>query len=662
MTISSPGIGSNLDVNGIVQKLMSAEQGPLNIVTQQKTNYQTKISAYGSLKSSLSTFQTAVDSLSSASRFMAQSASSGDSSVFTATSNGKASLGDYSIEVQQLALAHKISPNSSFASTSDTVGTGTLSIAFGTYDSSGNTFTLNADKASKSINITSANNTLAGIRDAINLADAGVTASIVNAGGTTGNHIVITSKDTGAANSIKISVTDNDGTNLDNSGLSQLAYDPTLNSGAGKNASERQVAQDALLSIDGINVTKSSNVVSDAIEGITINLLKANAGSTNILAVTHDTDKIKTSVNAFVKAFNDLNTTIRSLTKYDEGSKTGGPLLGDGTTRSITTQIRNVLTGAIGSSGTLTTLSQIGVSFQRDGTLAVDSAKLDASITNNFNDIATLFSASASFTDAQLSFIGNTTNSKAGNYAVTVSTLATQGALLGSAAPNLNIASGVNDTLNLQIDGTAVSIILDTGSYASAQDLAAAIQSKIAGTGSAAKVAVSGGALQITSANYGSTSTIAISGGNGAADALGAPTATSGVDVAGTINGVAATGQGQNLIGATGNVSEGLVIRVAGGNTGARGTANFTMGYAYQLNQLSKSVLADDGLLSSRTSGISSSITRLTAQETALQDRLAIIEKGYRAQFTALDTMISGLQQTSSFLTQQLAQLQSNRN
>ncbi|MEO8419104.1 MAG: flagellar filament capping protein FliD [Methylophilaceae bacterium] len=662
MTISSPGIGSNLDVNGIVQKLMSAEQGPLNIVTQQKTNYQSKISAYGSLKSSLSTFQATVDSLSSASRFMVQSATAGDSSVFTATSNGKASLGNYSIEVQQLAQAHKISPNAGFASTSDSVGTGTLSIAFGTYDSSGNTFTLNADKASKSITITSANNTLAGIRDAINLADAGVTASIVNDGGTAGNRIVITSKDSGTVNSIKISVTDNDATNLDNSGLSQLAYDPTLTIGAGKNASERQAAKDARLSIDGINVTKSTNVVSDAIEGVTINLLKTNAGSANTLAVTHDTDKIKTSVNAFVKAFNDLNSTIRSLTKYDEAGKTGGPLLGDGTTRSITTQIRNVLTGAIGSSGTLTTLSQIGVSFQRDGTLAVDSTKLDASITNNFNDIATLFSASASFADAQLSFIGNTKNTQAGNYAVMVSALATQGTLLGSSAPNLNIVSGVNDTLNLQIDGTSVSITLDAASYASAQELAAAIQSKIAGTGSAAKVAVNGGALQITSANYGSTSSIALSGGNGSSDALGAPTASSGVNVAGSINGVAATGQGQNLIGATANASEGLVIRVAGGNTGARGSANFTMGYAYLLNQMSKSVLADDGLLSTRTNGITSSITRLTAQESTLQDRLAIIERGYRAQFTALDTMISSLQQTSSFLTQQLAQLQSNRN
>lgn len=659
-TISSPGVGSGLDVNSIVAKLMTAEQGPLNNVTQQKTDYQTQISAYGTLKSSLSAFQTAVSTLSKASQFTAQSATSGDSSVYTATADGTATLGNYAVEVSQLAQQQKlVLPG--FSATTATIGTGTLSISFGTYDSVGNTFTQNSAKATKSITIDSSNNTLAGIRDAINNAGAGVTATIVNDGTTNGNRLVITSTDSGTANSIKISATDADGNNLDNSGLSQLAYDPTAAAGAGKNMSELQAAKDAILNIDGIAVTKSSNTITDAISGVTLNLLKTNSGSTANLGITRNVNAIETSVSAFVKAYNDLNTTVRKLTSYDDTSKTGGPLLGDGTTNSIVSQVRNIITGAIGSSGTLTTLSSVGVAFQRDGTLALDSTKLEDGINNHFSDIATLFTAGASTTDSQISYVGNTSKTTAGNYAVTVSSLATQGALTGSAAPNLNIVSGVNDTLNLKIDGIAVNVTLTAGNYASSQALAAEIQSRIAGANSAANVSVSGGALQITSNTYGSSSAVTITGGNGATDALGgAPTITTGTDVAGTINGVAATGQGQNLIGATGDASEGLALKVTGGSIGARGTANFTMGFAYQLNTLTTNILADDGMLATKTDGINSSITRLTSQQDALNARLTAIEANYRAQFTALDTLMSSMQTTSSFLTQQLAQISAN--
>jgi flagellar hook-associated protein 2 len=659
-TISSPGIGSGLDVNTIVAKLMTAEQGPLNNVTKQKTAYQTQISAYGTLKSSLSAFQTAVSTLSKVSQFTAQSVTSGDSSVYTATADGTATLGNYAVEVSQLAQQQKlVLPG--FSATSATIGTGTLSISFGTYDSVGNTFTQNSAKATKSITIDPSNNTLAGIRDAINNAGAGVTATIVNDGTTNGNRLVITSTDSGTANSIKITTSDADGNNLDNSGLSQLAYDPTAAAGAGKNMSELQAAKDAILNIDGITVTKSSNTITDAISGVTLNLLKTNSGSTANLGVTRNVSAIETSVNAFVKAYNDLNTTVRKLTSYDDASKTGGPLLGDGTINSIVSQVRNIITGTIGSSGTLTTLSSIGVAFQRDGTLAVDSTKLEAGINDHFSDIAALFTAGASTTDAQISYAGNTSKTTAGNYAVTVSSLATQGALTGSAAPNLNITSGVNDTLNLTIDGIAVNITLTAGVYASAQALAAEIQSRIAGASSSANVSVSGGALQITSNTYGSSSAVTITGGNGATDILGgAPTTTAGTNVAGTINGVAATGQGQNLIGATGDVSEGLSLKVTGGSIGARGTANFTMGFAYQLNTLTTNILADDGMLATKTDGINSSITRLTSQQDALNARLTMIEANYRAQFSALDTLISSMQTTSSFLTQQLAQISAN--
>lgn len=659
--ISSPGIGSGLDVNTIVSKLMTTEQGPLNNVNTQISAVQSKISAYGTLKSALSSFQTAVTALSTTSKFSAQSATVSDNTVFSATANGKATNGDHAVTVSQLAQNQKIAL-SGFANTSDVVGSGTLTIAFGTYET-GNTFTPNAGTTPKSISIPTGNGSLAGIRDAINAADTGVTASIVNDGSTNGNRLVITSKASGTANSIKISVVDDDGNNVDSSGLSQLAYDPTLSSGSGKNLSELQTAKDALLTIDGISVTKSSNVISDAVEGVTLTLQKVSAGSAVNLNVATDSATITASVNSFVKAYNDLNTTIRNLTNYDATTKVGGALLGDATTRSISTQIKSILTKTITSSGTINSLSQIGVAFQRDGTLAVDSTKLQSSIDNNFSELAGLFSATSKSTDSQITFGGNSSKTQMGNYAVTVNQLATQGSLLGNALPNLNIVQGVNDQLNLNIDGAAYSVTLTAANYGSASALAAELQSRIALAGSTATVTVNGGALQISSPNYGASSSVSITGGTAATSLFGAsPASTTGTDVAGTLNGVAATGQGQNLVGATGDASEGLILKIAGGALGARGSTSFTTGYAYQLNTFTTDLLSDTGVLTSKTDGFNSSITRLTKQQTEEQDRLTLIEANYRAQFNALDTMISSMQSTGSFLTQQLALITNNSN
>ena len=657
MTISSPGVGSSLDVNSIIQGLMSAEQGPLNILTKKVSDYQTTISAYGSLKGALSTFQTAVGNLSDASNFNAQSAQSSDSTVFTATANGNAVAGGYALKVTTLAQSQKI-VSSGFASPSTVVGTGTLTISLGQYDAGTNKFTANASKLPSSITITPSNSSLGGIRDAINAANIGVTATIVNDGTANGNRLVLTSKDSGTANTVKIAVTDGDGINTDASGLSQLAYDPTLASGAGKNLSEQQVAKDAVFSIDGIQITKPSNTITDALDGVTINLLKDSAGASVNLSVTQNTTIVTSSVASFVKAFNDLNTTIRNLTNYDANSKTGGPLLGDATTLSITSQLRSIMTHGIGRSGALTTLSQIGVSFQKDGTLALDNSKLTTALNSNFQDIASLFSVSGHTTDAQVSYINNSTKTKPGSYAIDVSAAATQGNVLGAAAPNLNIVQGVNDNLAVSINGRAYNVTLTAGNYASAQDLADELQQRITTAGASAQVSVQGGALQLTSADYGPASTVAVTGGNAASDLFGnSPIATSGTNIVGTINGAPAVGHGQSLIGAAGDASEGIILQVTGTTTGSRGSVSYTMGYAASLNSLAQNLLDSEGPIASRTDGINSSITRLQKDEDAENARLAALQKQYQAQYTALDVMLSNMQSTSSFLTQQLAQI-----
>lgn len=446
---TTSGIGSVLDVNTIVSNLMSVEKAPLTKVATQKTAYQSQISAYGTLKSALSTFQTSVNALSSLSKFNAQSVTSSNTSVLTATSSGSATVGSYDISVSQLAKSQKLSVGG-FSSVSDVVGTGSLTISFGTFTPevavpfAASSFTPNAAKADLNITIDSSNNTLAGVRDAINAADASVTATIVNDGTT--NRLVITSKDTGEVNSLKIAVADGDGNNLDASGLSKLAYDPQAAAGNGKNLSVLQDAKNSILKIDGIDIVKSSNSITDAIEGVTLNLVGLTSGSALNLSVATNQDAVKTSVTSFVDAYNKLDTTLRNLTKFDETGQANGALLGDSTARSVINQIRAVMNTAIANGSSINSLTQIGVTFQRDGKLSLDSTKFASAVSSNFNDIASLFAATARATDPQVSFVSSTSKTKEGTYAISVTQL---GSTLLNAQGTINgvAAAGSSTTL-----------------------------------------------------------------------------------------------------------------------------------------------------------------------------------------------------------------------
>jgi hypothetical protein len=280
--LSSPGIGSGLDVNAIVDKLMAVERQPLDQLNTKETTVQSQISAYGTLKSALAALQGAVHTLASPTPFRSMTATFADQDVASASVSDGAVAGSYSVEVAQLAQAHKLASNG-FASLASSVGSGALTFTFGTY--SGGVFTPNAQNGVKTVTITPAQSSLAGIRDAVNAANIGVTASIVNDGSANGQRLVFTSSTTGAANSLKITATDDDGNNTDAAGLSQLAYDPSAAVGTGKNLTEKVAAQDALLTVDGIDIQSSTNTVKDAIAGVTLTLAKANPGNPTTLSV-----------------------------------------------------------------------------------------------------------------------------------------------------------------------------------------------------------------------------------------------------------------------------------------------------------------------------------------------------------------------------------------
>jgi flagellar hook-associated protein 2 len=678
VAITSTGLGSGLDINGLVSQLMAAESQPLQQLNAKEASYQATLTGYGQVKSALSTFQAAMSGLSSASTFQPVTATSGDPSVYTATASSIAIPGSYSIEVTQLAQSQKLA-SSAFATVNDVVGTGTLTFQFGTDDGAG-TFSVNSAKAAQSVTIDAAHNTLTGVRDAINAANVGVSATIINDG--TGYRLSITSKDTGAANSLKITASnDADGNNADNSGLSQLSYDPAGTLGNGKNLSQTVAAQDALLSVDGItNISKSSNTITDVVQGVTLNLLSPSAtGVSATLSVANDSSSAQTAVQGFVSAYNTLTQTLSSLTAYDPTTQQGGILQGDTSVNTIQTQLRSLLTSNItGLTGNYKLLSDIGVSFQLDGTLAVDSTKLQTALNNSPNAIAGLFATVGGATDNQIDYVSSTSNTKPGNYAVTVSQLATQGYRDGAATSALVntggafsspvVIDGTNNTLILKVDGVQTgTITLTQGSYATAAALTAEIQSKINGdsalaaAGSSVTVSLDNatGQLRIASDRYGSASSAEIvSVGTSSAATLGLSAGVStaaGVDVAGTINGVAAMGSGQYLTGATGNAAEGLKLQITGGGTGARGTVNFSQGYAQQLNDFITYALGTTGPISVRTDGINQSIADIGNQVDAMNLRLADMQQTYLNEFNAMDALVGQMKSTSDFLTQQLS-------
>lgn len=385
--LSSPGIGSGLNVDGIVSQLMALEKRPLSMLASREGRQQAQLSAFGRLEGALSTLQASVKALTHSTTFNDIKASLADTTIASVSAATNATAGKHKIEVLTLAQSQKIK-SGNFAQTSATLGSGTLTIAFGTYHGDGS-FTANPDKAARTITIGAGQSSLVGVRDAINHAQAGVTASIVNDG--SGHRLVIASNDTGLSNALRITVSDADGNNTDNAGLSRLAFDASI--GGVSHLAETVAARNATLTINGIAISRSSNTISDALEGVTLNLLRANPGNLTSLSVSRDTGSTQRAVEAFIKSYNDLNQTINSLSRFDATSRQASVLTGDSTLRTVQSQVRRLLTSTFpAGEGGFATLSQIGVNFQKDGALTLDNRKFNEALNTSPGGVAALFS------------------------------------------------------------------------------------------------------------------------------------------------------------------------------------------------------------------------------------------------------------------------------
>ncbi len=666
--ITTQGIGSGIDIAGIVDKLMVLEQAPLTRLQKIESGYQTTLSAYGSVSGALATFQTTVAKLATPSTFSSLAASITDGAIASvaidSTKSQSLSAGTHTLNVTRLATSQRTA-SSAFAVASTTVGTGSLTIDIGSWNSAYTAFTPNGNVGSKSITIDTSNNTLAGIRDAVNSANAGVNASIVNDG--SGNRLVLASTSTGAANGFRISTADADGTNLDASGLSQLAFDPTA---AGGTPQSQHLADgvDAQFTLDGLAISKPDNHVTDAIEGLTLDLKAVSTAST-AFTIARNTTTAAANINNFVSAYNTIATGLASLTSYNATTKSAGTLNGDSTTRMVATRLQSLLASVVPTGGSVTTLADVGIKFGADGTLTVDSTKLNAALTSDPNSVGRLFAKTGVASDALVSYADSTAKTQTGSHAVAITRMGTNGSLTGSSAAGLTITAGVNDTISLTLDNIAATVTLAPGTYADAASLATAVQSKINGTtafataGSSVAVTQTAGVLSITSQRFGSASNVLSTDGNGRTNLFGTPVSAAGAEVAGTIDGVAFTGAGQTATGAAGSTAEGLKLSITGGTTGSRGTILFNRGIAASVNDLLTQFLdPTSGLLKTATDGLNSSVSDVKKQEDNWTPRLVAIRARYTAQYNAMDRLVASLNSTSSYLTQQITAIQSLTN
>jgi flagellar hook-associated protein 2 len=387
-SVSSAGIGSGLDVNTIVTQLMAVEQQPLKQLQTQASALNTQVSTFGQLQSLFSTLQDKSKSLADLTQWGATTATSADSSSVGVVTGTNATAGSYTVNVQHLASAQTVTA-AVLPSASSTLSVGTLTIELGSWTGNvASPFQAKAGSPAVPIAIAAGQTSLTAIRDKINAAGAGVTATLIT--DASGARLSLRSTATGAENAFRITATEavDDGNAA--TGLSVLGFDVAI---AGSPMTRSETAVNAAATINGIAIDSASNTLSNVIDGLTLNLLKQTTGPVTV-GVAADTATLKQKVADFVTAFNGLAGFIKTQTAYNAATKAAGTLQGDMTVNSLQRSLRDVLNQASTASSAFSRLSDVGITMKADGTLASDATKLDHALSSNLAELTKLFATS----------------------------------------------------------------------------------------------------------------------------------------------------------------------------------------------------------------------------------------------------------------------------
>ena len=654
--ISSVGIGSGILTSDLIDQLSEAERAPTEARLDQKEDQVTaEISAFGQIQSAVTELRLPARLLGNPAAMQELSFTSSNTSAVTGSIDSTAQAGTYTLEVTKLAQARSLA-TATFADRDVTeAGTGTLTLVSG-------------DK-SVDIAIDSENNTLDGIATAINAEEAiDVTATVVDNG--SGFQLVISSNQSGLENALEITVLDDDGNHTDNSGLSQFTFDAVT-----QNLSEVVVAQNAEFEFNGIPITRSSNTVDDLLNGTTFTLSSTNEGSPATITISEDTELVADRVEEFVSKYNELSTLVSDLTEFNTANPgESGLLLGDSTVRTIQKQMRDLLSGVIPGleSSSVRSLVDVGIESNKDtGLLELDRQTFIGALTSHTSDVVALFSEAGRTNDPLVEFVGKSLNTKAGNYDIDITQLATQGAFTATK----DISAGVtidsdNNTFTIEVDGNTSSEITLTNAVYTSAELVTEIQAQLDAdtvlTEAGLAVVVSlddNHQLNFASNSYGSASSVNFTSvaTNSLADlGLDAIAGTTGLDVEGTINGQTASGAGQQLSLKTDEIDDdaaGIVVNILGGDLGSRGQISFIEGVGDRAVDLITGFIGFEGILTARTDGLNTQLAEIDQQRVDLDERLDTLRSRLVKQFTAADIIISQLNSTADFISRQLAAL-----
>ncbi|MEO9587537.1 MULTISPECIES: flagellar filament capping protein FliD [Marinobacter] len=657
-SISSLGIGSGVLTSDLVDQLVAAERKPTETrLNQQAQQTETLLSAYGKLRSAVTELRLPMRQLSSPDNLKAFSASSSNGDIGVSIDSTKASRGTYSVEVTSLASAQALASQAVFADRDSTsVGQGTLKLSVG-------------DKVTD-VTIDSSNDSLQGLANAINESDAGVSAGVIDTGN--GYQLVLSADETGTANSVSISVSgDTGGTNTDNEGLSRFAFNDTMDADAG--LQQTIAASDAVMKVNGVEVTRSTNTFENVIDGLTFDITAEGAST---IKVEQDLGAVADRVQGFVDKFNALQSTIDSLAGFNAEAGRGSVLTGDSTVRNIQGQLRNILTRVVPGmeNASVRSLADVGITTNWEtGGLEFDQEKFEEQLKANPDDVTALFAEQGRVSDGQVEFVRSGLDTQPGEYDINVTQAATRGQLMGGSALGGSFdITDTNDELTLNVDGNiTVNLALTQGTYADQQSMLDEIQAQLDSNNAlnAAGVSVQAGVdgsgnLNFTSSSYGSESGVSLSSAENAATfGLDTNTSTKGLDVAGTIGGRTAEGDGQVLFLSSGNGgASGLQVRIMGDQTGDRGSINFIEGVGERTVDLVSSMVGVGGAFESRTDSLNRELEQIQESRIRLEERVTAYQERLVSQFSAADSLISQLNSTRDYVTQQLAALAPNAN
>ncbi len=552
-----------LDVNDIVNKIIYAKSYPI-------TNYQNEIQTYEAEKSALQTLNTKVSSLKSAVSTLSNfdsistgSATVSDEDILTATTQSGAQTGDYYIIVRQLARAESDSSDGFSSADSEVLADGT-------------TFSITQNGQTVDIDITGSTRSLTGLRDAINNSGLDVRATVIYDGSE--YKLQITSTETGTDYAFTIDDT-----------------------GVGTNMTEKIAAQDALINVNTTDasdaITRSSNTIDDVIEGVTLNLKQADATKTVTLTIDNDFSNLESKINDFVSKYNDVISYLNTQFSYNEETKSAGPLSGNSAARSVQSAVLEMISSKVeglDSDATYQSLVDIGIRMNNDGTIYLDTEEFEDAIEDDYEGVKKVFEEIATTSDTNVAYVARTSSTEAGTYAVEITTAPERASIQGSyEVPTGGISQ--DETLTITYDGNDYTVDLNQND--TLDDIIEKINTVMDNNSVPITATSNGNYLVVQTDNYGSAETFSIVS-NVAADAGGTGIGTTqltdtGVDIAGTIGGYAATGEGRVLTGSEGPV-EGLKIFGTMTSTGSFGNISLTYGVISNFNERLEDLLSTE--------------------------------------------------------------------